>query len=476
MADEPNTEVRARYLFGDATPFPPDENFIDTLVAMAEACVSLFKADIAAESRRTKAEVARKHAGDELARVEALEGWINEAVSRLAPADPKSPSGAEAAAMRIAKAARVTVKQARAEIGKRRDAAVRVALGYKLPSQIREPVEKFMLRFQLPNTRWGVQWRAGTKTQPSQAEVRASAPHGISAEFSTALPVEGVWSRATGVAELVSRLEVSVSRGPGKPGSVLVPLHKYAITEVEASPKREALTIRKTARKPSPGYQIVIRGGSQSTPMITPIDVFGEPTGDTQAVEGEAATQLTSLWRRLLGSAPELVASRDTLATLRLGDQKMDELESPADLAEAMLQAVAPLVREMRLRSRVPGELILQRETPNGRRKELFLPREALQAKFSQLPARFARLFDGVGLGMDATTEWMSRDRELPLKPAGPLTQLEQRAAEPSDTEPHDRLDEIWHDVVAGPPGDDKTTPRSRTDGPPRGTGKTEAA
>jgi hypothetical protein len=455
MADQPKSELRIRYLFGDATPFPLDENFVDTLIALTQACVSLFRAEVAAESRRAKAETARRHATDELAKLESLDLAIGDAVKSLLPTDPKSSGGVEAAAARIAKAARATIKQTRAGIHARRDAAVRVALGHRLPASIRESIEPFLVRHQLPSTRWSLRWHAGTRTDAASAEVRAVAPHAISVEFSTQLPVTGRWSGPMLVRDFAQRVEIRIAK-PFRPGATLsVAVHKYVLTEVEASPKREAFTVRRSARKPSPGFHILMRGGQYSTPVVTPLDAVGEPVGDSQAIEGDAATHLTGLWRRILAGAPELVAARDTLVDLRLGEDRIDEIDSPGDLAEAMLQTVAPLVREIRMRSRQPGELVLKRDLGDGRREDVLLPRELLQGKISQLPPRFARLFDSVGMGLDATTEFMAR--ELPLKPAGPPTELETKAQEPPDTEPQERLDAS---------GDDKTIPRAKAPAP----------
>ena len=180
---QPKSETRARYLFGDATPFPLDENFVETLTVLTDACVALFRADVAAESRRVKAEAARKVAADELVKLDSLEQWVNDAVRSMLPANPKTASESENAAVRIVKSAEAVLKQSRGSIAKKRDAAVRVALGYKLPNSVRDPVERFLLKYQLPNTRWSLHWKGGHRQQRPSGEVRAAAPHGITAEF-----------------------------------------------------------------------------------------------------------------------------------------------------------------------------------------------------------------------------------------------------------------------------------------------------
>src|SRR5690348_8957529 len=50
------------YLYGDTTPFPLEENFIDTLGAVTDACVALLKVDEDLEDYAHKIEDAKNDA------------------------------------------------------------------------------------------------------------------------------------------------------------------------------------------------------------------------------------------------------------------------------------------------------------------------------------------------------------------------------------------------------------------------------
>ena len=466
MGGAPKQRSQPRYVFADATPFPLAENFIDTLVSLTDACVALFRADVAAESRRAKAKEARAHADDELRKVESLQSWVEKAVSSLLPENPKSATGVEAAAAKIAKQAAATLKQTRANVLRRRDAAIKVALGYRVPNSIREPVERFMLTRQLPNTRWSIEWRAGTRTEPSSGKVHASSPQGVSAEFTTELAPGGPWSGALRVKDLIGAASVSLP-WPGKPDKWLnARLHKYVVTEVDATPKRESFTLRKSAKKPSDGFHVLMRGGQYATPVVTPISATGAALGASHALEGEPGKPVIALWRRLLSGAPRLVALRDSVIAVRLLDQSIEELDSPSQLAEAMLNTVAPFVREMRIRSKVPGRLVLKRDLGDGTFEEISLPSDDLSAKITRLPPRFVRHFDAIGIGLDATMQFVSR--ELPLQP-GPPTENDiphDMLDDDPDTERTERVMETEADKTlprARPP-ERQDTPRDPTD------------
>lgn len=442
---------KARYLFADATPFPVSGNFIETLVSMTDACVALFKADIDAEARRNKAGEARNHAEEELKKVESLQTWIDDGLRQLIPSNPKKATGVEAAAVKIAKAGKAALENTRASIRKRRDAAIKLAMGYRVPNSVRDPIERFMLRHQLPSTRWSIEWSAGSKTVPSSGQVRANAPQGVSTEFTTDLSDGGPWSRALRVKDLIGKATISLPR-PGKPDKWFkLHLHKFVVSQVEATPKRESFTLRRSVKKPGEGLHVLMRGGKYATPVVTPIDQFGEARGDSHALEGEPGKALLALWKRLLSGAPKLVAKRDSVIAVRLLDQRLAELESPAHLAEAMLHCVAPLVREMRTRSKIPGRLTLKREV-GGKLTDVTLPSDELSAKITRLPTRFVRQFDAIGIGLDATMQYMPRS--LPL-PAGPPTENDLVDDDP-DTE---RTERVLHTEA------ERTVPRAR---PPR--------
>jgi hypothetical protein len=99
-------------------------------------------------------------------------------------------------------------------------------------------------------------------------------------------------------------------------------------------------------------------------------------------------------------------------------------VDHPSQIAEAILTAVAPLVREMRMRSRVPGELILKRDLGGDRREEIFVPRQALWNKMADLAPRHRQLFESIGISNEATTEFVTRvspgsSRGRPRAPVG---------------------------------------------------------
>src|SRR4029079_7671654 len=57
------------YRYGDGTPFPLEENFIETLTAAVEACTNAFMPLTELDGRRERARAGRAEADRELARL-----------------------------------------------------------------------------------------------------------------------------------------------------------------------------------------------------------------------------------------------------------------------------------------------------------------------------------------------------------------------------------------------------------------------
>ena len=404
------------YRYGDATPFPFDDNFIDTIVAATEACVGLFLADMEAEERRRKVEQIRTHADQELKRLAVLGRAVNASIRPMLPA-AKAERTSEATAQRIQQSTDAAVRQATIGVERRRDAAIRGAMGSEVADMVVESLAKLLAEHQLPKTRWLIRWVYDAVQGTPAVVLRALNPAcDLTAEFTCALPDGHTWSGPVRVGDLTPHLEIELQREPTllrRKNTGSQRLHKYYIVEAEHSPERSSFELRRHHNKPSEGFRVVMREEDQALPRITRLAADGSKTGNTLTISGDSAVALDALWQQVEKGLHDLRRHRDALVSGTFEEHSLESTEEPAQVAEAVLGTIAPVVREMRLRSRVPGELILKRDTGDGRREELFVPRAQLEAKFARLPERYQRVFESVGLSSEATTEFIGR--EFPL-------------------------------------------------------------
>jgi hypothetical protein len=199
----------------------------------------------------------------------------------------------------------------------------------------------------------------------------------------------------------------TVVAASGRPRTVR--LESFAVAEVQIAPGREAMLLRESGRRSPLGLHVVMPRGSDTAPLCVALDKRDQPIGQPFYLDETASAALHVIWAAIDLRLPELVAARSRLVSARLGGRDVTIIEHPSQIAETILLSLAPLIREMRMRSRVPGELILKRDLIGDRREELFVPRQVLWARLDSLPSHHRQVFEAVGLSNEATFEFVTR-------------------------------------------------------------------
>lgn len=400
------------YLYGDATPFPLEENFLETLAAAADACVALFQIDGEVEDRRQQTAGIREHVSREIEHLEILSQVIDTALTPLLP-DENPSYAAQRTARELAQGARTTIERARAMVLRDSEASVARVLGNDIGDRVVDALGAFLLRHQLPHTRWDIRWRYDLKSGRADLSMNNTTACQIAAAFTGQIPAGHRWASPVRLSDIDAQAQLSVPRH----GSWLERLLKGAresltgfyITSVEIGAEGARFEVHRQLKRPTTGYLIQVRGPGLDMPIIHRLAPEGERDSQTGPipVRGEDAGGLMHLWSALESEMHTLRGLRARMVSASLGEVDVIHLEEPGEVAEVILTSLAPIVREMRLRSRVPGELVLKRDLGNGRREELFVPRSTLQEKFAALPYEQQLFFQSAGLGSEATVEFV---------------------------------------------------------------------
>jgi hypothetical protein len=395
------------YRFGDGTPFPLLENFIETLVAAVDCCVALYQVEARIEEQHARVRDATRRAADEMHRLDALHGLIETALAPLiARGDQAGSRASEQAAAKIFESAAGIIKNSRTGVARKRDTASRETVPRAVLEAVSTALGRFLCRHQLPHTEWQAHWQV-TGEHGASAELIAHATRHLELEFRAAF-TDGFWARPIPMVELLDGpLVAEVDAGKGRPRQLR--LDPTLLTEVQVGPGREAMVLRETGKRPGSAYHILMPRPGEAGPLVVALDRRDQSSGQPFYLDPSAAAAVLAAWRALEREMPSLIAGRQELVAARLGGRAVSELEHPAQLAETILLSLAELVREMRMRSRVPGELILKRDLAADRREELFVPRQVLWNKLAVLPPRHRQLFEAIGLGNEVTQEFVSR-------------------------------------------------------------------
>jgi hypothetical protein len=402
------------YSFGDSTTFPLQENFLDTLMATVRTSAALFAYECKLHAAGAEARDARVAADLELAK---LVGFQNAIVATLSCAE--GPASVQAAQLLREAAARV-LAQTREEVTAKCNRIVVSAKPKNVSGEMHKILSAFWLTNQLPKTRWSFYWRPDAEGE-MRADLRATAKS-VTADFRTEISAEEIWGAPISVSSLMPSIEISVpvwKRRAKGTECALELLDGYEIYEVDSSPSRQRLVLRRI-NKPKYSVMITLADAAQSGPTIVLIDGEQDNLGDVHVLSSSDTEKISKLWNLLLGQRSVLIASRSALGEVSFANRNVNTIADPSRVAEAMLAMVAPLTREIRLRSRMPGELILQRNLGKGRREEIFMSRDSLQAHYANLPDKYRRVFDAMGLGNESTCDFVTLlGHELADKPIG---------------------------------------------------------
>jgi hypothetical protein len=380
--------------YGDGSPFPFDDAFLDLLADAVEACTTMLAATADLDHQRADAEAVLQAIGEEERQLLMFERAVA-AACETAPSRETASGRDSTPAMRAAERTRSAMEQA-VELSRehlKQISATKAAL----PSwdgtarQVHAAAGEFFTRRLLPGARWAWEW-----------DVTGPAPHAEAtaedARFRVVFDLE--LPRAFGapvrIDALVPDLIVHLPRRRWfrKPVETALPLGRCFLVAARHDDRGRELVIRKPDRS---GWRIELPEDGQ--PSVTALDRRGRPAGTGLVRTDELAPLLDALDREL--ATPRLPRRAHTVL---LDGAHVAELSDTTLAARALLDELGPTVRAIRQRSRTPGELSLKRDVADGVREELYVSRASLTAPYGDLPAEYRRLLDDAGFGRGLTT------------------------------------------------------------------------
>jgi hypothetical protein len=387
------------YRFGDGSPFPHFENFLDTLSASIEACAAVFGAAAELDEHRERAREAKKEADEEVRRLASMEKAIETALFPMKPSVGKNAPTSQQTAHRLMATSRQAIAASKREVQHRADAIAQEPRSDRSIERVRVAMATMFEATALPGTSWALRWSADGAVASAEAAAQAG-------RFRSAydLALEAPWNGPVRVSTLVESLRVTLPRKRlfGGLGTGVVALERCALVRYERSADHHYMVLRQHVGRSSPGWTVLLPDAEHAGVTVQPIDAAGEPDGGVVAVEGADAAALYRLGEVVTTALGALRDHKRRLRELRIGDTLLEQID-PGIVGQAILSQLAPLIRQTRQKSRVPGELIVKRDIGDGRREELFIPRAALERRFATLPPEYRRYFDDAGLGRDHT-------------------------------------------------------------------------
>ena len=421
------------YRYGDGTPFPFEENFIDIVGAAVDSCAAMFAASAQLDALRAKARDAKKDADVEGAKLAALERSIEGAVALSAPSSAKDATMVQQTALRALEGARHAILASRGILEKRVVAAAAEPRVDRAMQAAFAAAARFFDGHQLPRTAWSWTWKAG-----ASAEATAFA-----ARFAVIYELADVpWSGPARIGALVPDLVAHLPRKRmmGKPAPAKIHLDKAGLVEAERDGDEITMVIREQAAKASYGWRITLERPTSTTATCVALDEHGALLGVDTELGGDDALAMSRLAIAIIEAMAPALARRKT-REVTIGKDTLRSLTNPSEPGRALLDLLAPTIRTLCAKSRVQGEISLKRDIADGKREELFVPRTTIAAKYAALPPEYRKLFDAAGLGRDPNpteeveldtdrrTDVDARVRMMPPPPPPPVVRTAGPAA-----------------------------------------------
>ncbi|HEX2691633.1 MAG TPA: hypothetical protein VHN14_33710 [Kofleriaceae bacterium] len=374
--------------FGDGTPFPLDESFLEVLVDAVGACTAMLTTTACMEDRHARARKRHHELLQEEHTLECFGESVRAAAAVCVPVDRPRSAPAELVCRRTIAAMQHALNHAREQLKQSaEDNAAKLGRG-EAAQQVELAIGQFFEGHVLPGSAWSWSWDV-TPARPSfEATARGAR---FTVDFD--LEEDVLWRAPIRIAALAPGIVLDLPRRRwlGKPTLTPMLLDRYMLVGARGDLEGWRFEIQERAGAAA-GWRITLpREGEGSATTF-------DRRGRAIAVAPIALSQIAAL----VGAIERQIGARlcaRHVRTVLLDGVIVSQIEDTTAAARALLDAIGPIVREIRTRSRVPGELSLKRDVAAGVREELFVSRLQLAACYASLPPQYRHLLDAIGVG-----------------------------------------------------------------------------
>jgi hypothetical protein len=409
------------YLYGDSTPSPLEVDFIDFLRDGLDFCVQLALSTDALQRESERGEMLRHAARRDVEQLEKLSSGVASAVKSFSngESDGRMVRCAEAVLRSTSDLVKGEVQGVNSAL-EVEVAKLEVARAGEREKCVRA-LEALLLRHDLPSSSASLHLKANGSA-PYAAELHTATPLGVAATIELDVPSSHLFGHVVRVDRIVDRLEVRAPEVAGwlhKEEKMRAQrLEKLYVIELGLGAEESSIKLRAAADGSGPGFDVLVSAGPPRVRLLRVAERDGVADSPFQ-VGDEDARGLFELSQKLEASAQDLAGHRKALLSASLDDRPLRDHDAPTLLVERLIQAIAPVVRDIAARSPSPGELVLKRLVTGGRREEIFVAKSELREKLERLTTSFRALFDPLGLG-DERAGATPRSPPLPSRSSPP--------------------------------------------------------
>lgn len=405
------------YLFGDSSPSNLDFDYIEFLREALDFSVQVLAAHERMMQGAARAVEVRLKNEAEVKRIEGLGAALARAVEAfdIGAAESATAQCADTLLRGAAETVRAAIERVNsggaADVGKLEDEARRdrercvEALGtflqkHDLPKQTSE------LRLQQENG------------SGYAARLYVRALDNLAAVLELAIPSAHPLASVVRIDKMMERLEVHAPESGGwlrKEVKLRAQrLDKEFITAVVSNDSETMIQLRAAADGTGVGFDLTVPESGVRVSLRRVGEATEWPPFELDETD---SSKIRELKEKILAAAADLMHARRGLVEVALGDKPLGEQRDPKVIVERLVAEMAPVVREITKRSLAPTELVLKRQTGDGRREEIFVSRRDLQERLRPLGKEARAVFAPLALG-EPPAEEPATVKVAPDKPA----------------------------------------------------------
>jgi len=379
-------------LYGDATPFPHDVDYLEIVRDGVHCAVRLLQAQHSIDEARAAISASERSRLAERARLERIGEGVRKALLIFDSGERETR-----VVGRVRDAARAAIDDEISSIESLASAEQARRNGDIEQARVaaHRALEDFLRVHMLPESELTVSLRA--EEEGHAGEARMLTPFGVRAIFRLEVPANDEWQRHRRVSELSPGSELQVPHEAGWISKRVelqkVKLDKLFVTDALIQPTSARVETRRAVRSGS-GY-VVERGEVGGN--IHQLDDAGA-VKDTHAIEDDDYAIADRLLSTIRAELERLSAHRGALVAASFDGAPIGELDEPRAIASRLIGNLAPVANEIERRSGGNDELILRRDVADGEREEKYVKKAELRELVCVLPIALRSPFEPLKL------------------------------------------------------------------------------
>jgi hypothetical protein len=399
-----------RFLYGDLSEFPLQENTLDLLKRFVDMSVEVLKLDLKINSAREAIEEDKQFLGEAIQDIDSFHHTLQEAIHQVT--DNRSEDDvvailAQGAAENFSKY--INDGKGRVVVRVEQRIASTQNMIEQISVQILGHLRHFFLQSGIPISGNALHCALEGERYTAHCEI---------------LDVTGIRC-----SYLLNPQSSEFFAAPKRLGDLLPGKQEFPIGTKQSRFKKapvtdyirldESILYQVTENDELGEYRLAKRGGNGVEGLCVRISQSKDggisvlridPDGNRHPVPAEvlsgANTEiLQEFWKQLMPLVVALYRTRGDLSTINIDGKDIIQNRLIKETIVRLVRFLAPTIREIGARSPAPEELCLKIDHETGKREEIYIPKKQLIDRFAELPENLRKLFEPLGIDQNIEEE-----------------------------------------------------------------------